>query len=77
MRMISRRIKGWLSAFFKRFQRGAKQQPALLPARRPLFPELRPGRQHCEIHDPDYLEQILMAEHAPDAPEEKPSAHDR
>jgi hypothetical protein len=61
---LSKRIKGWLSTFFTRFQRGAKQPPALLPARRPLFAELRPGRQHCEIHDPDYLQQILMAEEA-------------
>jgi hypothetical protein len=68
MMTISKRIKGWLSSFFKRFQRSAKQKPALLPARKPLFAELRPGRQHCEIHDPDYLQQILMAEHTSSTP---------
>ena len=68
MMMISKRIKGWLSSFLKRFQRSAKQKPALLPARKPLFAELRPGRQHCEIHDPDYLQQILMAEHTSSTP---------
>lgn len=64
MMRITTRIKGWLSSFLTRFRLGGKKRPALLPARKPLFTELRPGRQHCEIHDPDYLEQILMAEQA-------------
>jgi hypothetical protein len=64
MMRITTRIKGWLSSFLTRFRLGGKKRTALLPARKPLFTELRPGRQHCEIHDPDYLEQILMAEQA-------------
>lgn len=60
---LSKRIKTFLQACLRRFRQGTKQQPvALLPARKPLFADLRPGRQHCEIHDPDYLQQILMAE---------------
>ena len=34
----------------------------LLPERKPLFASLRPGLQHCQIHDPKYLSQILEAE---------------
>jgi hypothetical protein len=35
---------------------------ARLPSRKPPLAELRPGHQHCQIHDPDYLLQILQAE---------------
>jgi hypothetical protein len=34
----------------------------LLPQHKPLLASLRPGLQHCQIHDPKYLSQILEAE---------------
>ncbi len=34
----------------------------LLPTHKPLLASLRPGLQHCQIHDPTYLRQILEAE---------------
>jgi hypothetical protein len=34
----------------------------LLPTRKPPLAEFRPGRQHCQIHDADYLQQILLVE---------------
>jgi hypothetical protein len=40
----------------------------LLPQHKPLLASLRPGLQHCQIHDPKYLTQLLEAELRPDSP---------
>ena len=59
-----------LSTLFRRHK--VEKPPLLLPRRNPLQ-ALRPGRQHFEIHDADYLQQILRAElesQAPSSPEE-------
>ena len=48
-----------LSSFFRRHK--VDSPPRLLPKRNPLQ-ALRPGRQHFEIHDADYLQSILRAE---------------
>jgi hypothetical protein len=48
-----------LRALFRRHK--VEQPPRLLPRRNPLQ-AFRPGRQHFEIHDADYLQQILRAE---------------
>jgi hypothetical protein len=51
-----------LSALSNVFRRHKVEKPAqLLPKRKPLQ-AFRPGRQHFQIHDPDYLEKILSAE---------------
>jgi len=51
-----------LSALSNLFRRHKVEKPArLLPKRNPLQ-AFRPGRQHFQIHDPDYLEKILSAE---------------
>jgi hypothetical protein len=51
-----------LSALSNLFRRHKVEKSAqLLPKRKPLL-AFRPGRQHFQIHDPDYLEKILSAE---------------
>jgi hypothetical protein len=66
--MIFKRLKIWLSALLgKRPQNQKQNSPPLLPSRKPHLAQLRPGRQHAQIHDPDYLEQILKAEQEPSA----------
>lgn len=61
--MMPLRIRQRVAALLAQFPGGSQRRPGnLLPARRPVLAELRPGWQHCQIHDPHYLQQILMAE---------------
>jgi hypothetical protein len=59
LRQAFRQFRGFFAKFIG--QTSSSPEP-LLPSRKPLLAELRPGRQHCQIHDADYLEQILSAE---------------
>lgn len=65
IRSIKHRI---FSFFFNQKSNPPTKDEALLPPRQPRLANLRPGRQHCEIHDPDYLKQILRAELGSEAP---------
>lgn len=78
-------IRQRISTFFQKLQARFKaKQPtdSLLPIRQPPLAGLRPGRQHCQIHDAEYLQQILLAEmesaSQPDkhACQKEQSAHD-
>lgn len=56
-------FKQWLTRLLARIQGPAKARPTrLLPSRQPPLVSLRPGRQHCQIHDGEYLQAILSVE---------------
>lgn len=65
-------IRRRLTALLARIQGRSEDRPAnLLPTRQPPFAQFRPGRQHCQIHDPDYLQDMLRAERDATSPEAK------
>ncbi|MEB3303550.1 MAG: hypothetical protein VKK99_03040 [Cyanobacteriota bacterium] len=63
MKGILRTLKKGLAAFLNRLRRFPKKSSKhLLPQHKPRFASLRPGQQHFQLHDADYLEKILSAE---------------
>lgn len=71
-RLFALRLK--LISLLGRGQSDSKKQSdpesteALVPARRPRFARFRPGLRHAQIHDPDYLLQILQVDLEGQAP---------
>lgn len=74
---IRQRISTFLQKVEARFK--AKQPTdSLLPIRQPPLASFRPGRQHCQIHDAEYLQQILLAEmESPSQPDQDASQKER